>query len=79
MPQSRAAANPWHQEEEKKDRNWHMQNKQTNALFSMRDDHNAQQNWKNTRTNSKAWLNTKRPVVESLTPHKLRTTQGPPT
>ena len=31
MPQSQAAANPWHQEEEKKDRNWRVQNKQTNA------------------------------------------------
>ena len=31
MPQSQAAANPWHQEEEKKDKNQRVQNKQTNA------------------------------------------------
>ena len=31
MPQSQTAANPRHQEEEKKDKNIHAQNKQTNA------------------------------------------------
>ena len=31
VPQSQAAANPWHQEEEKKDRNLRVPNKQTNA------------------------------------------------
>ena len=31
VPQSEAAADPWHQEEEKKDRKWRVQNKQTNA------------------------------------------------
>ena len=31
MPQSQTAANPWHQEEEKNDKNLHVQNKQTNA------------------------------------------------
>ena len=30
MPQSQTAANPRHQEEEKKDKNIHAQNKQTN-------------------------------------------------
>ena len=27
VPQSQAAVNPWHQEEEKKNRNWCVQNK----------------------------------------------------
>ena len=31
MPQSQTAANPRHQEEEKKDKNIHAQNKQTNV------------------------------------------------
>ena len=31
MPQSQTAANPRHQEEEKKDKNMHAQNKQTNV------------------------------------------------
>ena len=31
MPQSQTAANPRHQEEEKKDKNTHAQNKQTNV------------------------------------------------
>ena len=31
VPLSEAAANPWHQEEEKKDKNYRVQNKQANA------------------------------------------------
>ena len=31
VPQSQAAAKPWHQEEKKRDINWRVQNKQTNA------------------------------------------------
>ena len=31
VSQSQIAANSWHQEEEKKDKNLHVQNKQTNA------------------------------------------------
>ena len=66
MPQSQAAANPWHQEEEKKDRNKYVQDKQTNAREAHRPTlsvpsevggHNAKQDWKNTRTNSKERLN----------------------
>ena len=36
MPQSQTAANPRHQEEEKKDKNIHVQNKQTNAQEAQR-------------------------------------------
>ena len=36
VPQSQATANPWHQEEENKDRKWHMQDKQTNAREAYR-------------------------------------------
>ena len=36
MPQSQNAANPLHQEEEKKDKNIHMQNKQTNVREAQR-------------------------------------------
>ena len=36
MPQSQTAANPRHQEEEKKDRNIHAQNKQTNVREAQR-------------------------------------------
>ena len=36
VPQTPAAANLWHQEKEKKDTNWRMQNKQTNARESHR-------------------------------------------
>ena len=53
MPQSQTAANPRHQEEEKKDKNIHAQNKQTNkctrntktnSLFPKRGDQNAKTN-----------------------------------
>ena len=53
VPQSQTAANPQQQEEEKNDKNKHVQNKQTNArekstrtssLFSKRGDHNAKRN-----------------------------------
>ena len=36
MPQSQTAANPRHQEEEKKDKNIHAQNKQTNVREAQR-------------------------------------------
>ena len=36
MPQSQTAANPRHQEEEKKDKNIHAQKKQTNVLEAQR-------------------------------------------
>ena len=36
MPQSQTAAKPRHQEEEKKDKNTHAQNKQTNAREAQR-------------------------------------------
>ena len=36
MPQSQTAANPRHQEEEKKDKNIHVQNKQTNVREAQR-------------------------------------------
>ena len=36
MPQSQTVANPWHQEEEKKDKNIHAQNKQTNVWEAQR-------------------------------------------
>ena len=36
MPQSQTAANPCHQEEEKKDKNIHTQNKQTNLREAQR-------------------------------------------
>ena len=39
MPQSQAAANPWHQQEEKKERHWRVQNKQTNAREAQRPAH----------------------------------------
>ena len=59
MPQSQTAANPQHQEEEKKDKNIHAQNKQTNVretqrpapLFLKRGDQNAKTN-RETRTKS---------------------------
>ena len=38
MPQSQTAANPRHQEEEKKDKNIHAQNKQTNVRKAQRPD-----------------------------------------
>ena len=52
MPQSQIAVNPRHQEEEKKDKNIHAQNKQTNvreaqktsSLFPKRGDQNANTN-----------------------------------
>ena len=36
MPQSQTSANPRHQEEEKKDKNIHAQNKQTNVREAQR-------------------------------------------
>ena len=36
MPQSQTAANPRHQEEEKRDKNTHAQNKQTNVREAQR-------------------------------------------
>ena len=36
MPQSQTAANPRHQEEEKKDKNIHSQNKRTNVREAQR-------------------------------------------
>ena len=36
MPQSQTTANPWHHEEEKKDKNMHVQNKQTNVREAQR-------------------------------------------
>ena len=52
MPQSQTAANPRHQEEEKKDKNMHAQNKQTrstktSSLFPKRGDQNAKINGRN--------------------------------
>ena len=82
VTQSQSAADPWHQEEEKKDSNWLTCAKQSNkcarstktsCLFPKRGDHNAKQDWKNTRTKSKARLNIKRPVVKTTKPHKLMT------
>ena len=52
VPHSEAIANPWHQEADKKGRNWRMQNKQTNTQETHRppslfpkQDQNAKQDW----------------------------------
>ena len=72
MPQSQTAANPWHQEEEKKDKNIHAQNKQTNkctrntktgSLFSKRGDQNAKTNGETRKKSTRRLQNIKRPVV----------------
>ena len=55
VPQSQAAANPQHQEE-KKDKNQQVQNKQTNArkaVFPKRGDHNAKMTEKKKKTKKK--------------------------
>ena len=55
-----------------------MHEKNMDQLSLPRRDHNAKQDWQNTMTKSKTRLNTKRPVVETTKPHKIRITPAPP-
>ena len=67
MPQSQTAANPRHKEEEKKDKNIHVQNKQrstkTISLFPKRGDPNAKTNGETRTKSTRRLKNIKRPVV----------------
>ena len=70
MPQSQATVNPWHQEEEKNDRNWRVQNKQTDARKAHKLAFTSPSDvitMLNTETKNKA-----------IKPNKLRITPGSP-